>query len=143
MRIFLNKYFQKRKVKIRRPITEEKFRQIVEHLSTEQMQVINDNKHDNILVAAGPGSGKTRVLVHKVASLLLMEDIKPEQFLMLTFSRPAAMEFKSRLVQLVGKIAYHIDIFTYHGFAFFIDRSNGEFRKSSEYPNSSCGSDCQ
>jgi ATP-dependent DNA helicase RecQ len=38
-------------------------------------------------VAAGPGSGKTRVLVHKVASLLTLEDVRTEQFLMLTYSR--------------------------------------------------------
>ena len=127
---FLSKYFQQRKTKIRKPITEEKFRQIVMNLSSEQMQVINDNKSNNILVAAGPGSGKTRVLVHKVASLLLMEDIKPEQFLMLTFSRPAAMEFKSRLVSLVGKTAYKIDIFTYHGFAFLLTGRMGNIEKS-------------
>ena len=61
-------------------------------------------------MGAGPGSGKTRVLVHKVAALLLLEDIKPEQFLMLTFSRPAATEFKERLHHLIGNAAYHIDI---------------------------------
>jgi ATP-dependent DNA helicase RecQ len=127
---FLNKYFQQRKSKIRRPITEEKFRQLIGNLSAEQMKVIKDNKHSNILVAAGPGSGKTRVLVHKVASLLLMEDIKPEQFLMLTFSRPAAMDFKSRLVKLVGKTAYNIDIFTYHGFAFLLTGRMGDLEQS-------------
>jgi ATP-dependent DNA helicase RecQ len=127
---FLSKHFKKRKGQIKRPITEEKFRQIVEHLSSEQMNIIKDSKHDNILVAAGPGSGKTRVLVHKVASLLLMEDIKSEQFLMLTFSRPAAIEFKSRLVQLVGKVAYKIDVFTYHGFAFLLTGRMGNLEKS-------------
>lgn len=116
--VFLEKYFPKRLKIIRQPITEEQFERIIKDLSTEQMEVISDGKSDHILVSAGPGSGKTRVLVHKVASLLLMEDIRPEQFLMLTFSRPAALEFKSRLYQLVGKMAYDIDIFTYHGFAF-------------------------
>jgi ATP-dependent DNA helicase RecQ len=115
---FLTKYFPGRRTKIRQPITEEQFESIIKDLSTEQLEVIKDNKSDNILVAAGPGSGKTRVLVHKVASLLLMEDIKPEQFLMLTFSRPAAQEFKTRLHKLVGPLAFNVDIFTYHGFAF-------------------------
>lgn len=127
---FLDKYFQQRKGKIRQPITEEKFREIIGNLSSEQMKVIKDNKHNNILVAAGPGSGKTRVLVHKVASLLLMEDIKPEQFLMLTFSRPAAIEFKTRLVKLVGKFAFKIDVFTYHGFAFLLTGRMGNLEKS-------------
>ena len=42
------------------------------------------------------GSGKTRLLVHKLASLLLMEDVKHEQLLMLTFSRAAASEFRKK-----------------------------------------------
>ncbi len=130
--IFLSKYFSQRKGKIRRPITEEKFNRIFGELSTEQLEVVKDKKSDNILVAAGPGSGKTRVLVHKVASLLLMEDIKPVQFLMLTFSRPAALEFKTRLKDLVGRTAYYIDIFTYHGFAFELISKIGDLKRSKD-----------
>ena len=126
---FLGKYFKGKKGIIRRTITEEKFKQIFSELSTEQLGVVKD-KSANILVAAGPGSGKTRVLVHKVASLLLMEDVKPEQFLMLTFTRPAALEFKQRLVDIVGAVAYHIDIFTYHGFAFQLAGRVGNLEKS-------------
>lgn len=125
---FVNRHFRGQKGKLKRPITEKKFRDIFGSLSAEQMAVVKD-KSENILVGAGPGSGKTRVLVHKVAALLLMEDIKPEQFLMLTFSRPAAMEFKERLYQLIGKSAYHIDIFTYHGFAFQLLGRVGDLRK--------------
>lgn len=127
---FLDRYFRKRKGRIRQPITEEKFRSIFSGLTAEQMAVMKDNKNDNILVAAGPGSGKTLVLVHKVASLLLMEDIKPDQFLMLTFSRPAALEFKKRLKKLVGPSAYQVDIFTYHGFAFQLMGRVGDIERS-------------
>ena len=63
-------------------------------LSNKQKEIIEDDKSKYIIVAAGPGSGKTRVLVHKLASLLTLEDIKSEQLLMLTFSRAAAIEFK-------------------------------------------------
>ncbi|MEO1516956.1 MAG: RecQ family ATP-dependent DNA helicase [Bacteroidota bacterium] len=127
---FLQKYFRRRKGKLHRPITEEKFQRIFGQLSSEQIRVINDKDSQRILVAAGPGSGKTRVLVHKVAALLLMEDIKPLQFLMLTFSRPAAMEFRQRLFQLVGPVAYHIDIFTYQGYAFRLAGRMGNLEKS-------------
>ncbi|MGK0179591.1 MAG: ATP-dependent DNA helicase RecQ [Nitrospinales bacterium] len=127
---FLERYFRNRKGKIRQPITEEKFRKIFSDLTAEQLAVVQDNKNDNILVAAGPGSGKTLVLVHKVASLLLIEDIKPEEFLMLTFSRPAALEFKTRLKNLVGNTAYYIDIFTYHGFAFQLAGRVGDLERS-------------
>ncbi len=127
---FLSKYFSRRRGKIKKTITEEKFQEIIGQLSPEQLKVVNDSKNDNILVSAGPGSGKTRVLVHKVASLLLMEDVKPEQFLLLTFSRPAALEFKSRLQKLVGIDAYYIDIFTYHGFAFQLAGRMGDIERS-------------
>lgn len=128
---FINKYFPDRKTEIKRPVTEEKFREIFGTLSTQQLGVIKDN-NKNILVSAGPGSGKTRILVHKVASLLLLEDIKPEQFLMLTFSRPAALEFKKRLIDLVGKVSHYIDIFTYHSLAFNILGRIGNLDEVSE-----------
>lgn len=127
---FLSKYFPGRRTKIRQALTEEQFEQIIKDLSPEQLEVVKDNKSQNILVAAGPGSGKTRVLVHKVAHLLLLEDIKPEQFLMLTFSRPAALEFKARLRKLVGRMAYDVDIFTYHGFAFQLQGRMGDLERS-------------
>ena len=73
-----------------------------------------------IVTAPGPGSGKTRVLVHKLASLLVREDVRSEQLLMLTFSRAAATEFKRRLIELVGKAAYFVDIKTFHSYAFDI-----------------------
>ncbi len=127
---FLSRYFPGRLTKIRQPLTEEQFEQIIKDLSTEQLEVVKDNRSQNILVAAGPGSGKTRILVHKVAHLLLLEDIKPEQFLMLTFSRPAAMEFKTRLRKLVGRMAFDVDIFTYHGFAFQLQGRMGDLERS-------------
>lgn len=116
---FLKKYFSKEKRKtLHRSITEERFNKLFGSLSTEQLSIVNDQDHDRILVGAGPGSGKTHLLVHKVASILLTEDTKPDQLLMLTFSRPAAEEFKSRLIKLVGPMAYDVTISTYHSYAF-------------------------
>ena len=77
---FLNKYFKgSRQNEIKRNITPAKFRQLFGELSPTQLKIINDNEARHIVVAAGPGSGKTKVLVHKLASLLLMEDVKHEQ----------------------------------------------------------------
>lgn len=85
--IFLNKYFKgSRKDDIKRNITPKKFRQLFGELSISQLRIIKDQDSQYIVVAAGPGSGKTKLLVHKLASLLLMEDVKHEQLLMLTFS---------------------------------------------------------
>src|SRR5690606_33084523 len=52
------------------------------------------------------------------ASLLLTEDIKHEQLLMVTFSRAAATEFKKRLVELIGNAANYIEIKTFHSYCF-------------------------
>jgi ATP-dependent DNA helicase RecQ len=116
---FLNKYFKgSRQDEIKMNITPAKFRQIFGELSTSQLQVINDSCSRYIVVAAGPGSGKTRVLVHKLASLFLMEDVKHEQLLMVTFSRAAATEFKKRLYKLIGNAANFIEIKTFHSYCF-------------------------
>ena len=87
-------------------------------LSERQKEIISDKDSHCIVVAAGPGSGKTRVLVHKLASLLLLEDVKHEQLLMLTFSRAAATEFKQRLIDLIGEAAYYVEIKTFHSYSF-------------------------
>ncbi len=113
-----------------RPLTAQQHHRILGELSEAQQAVIEDKKSRAILIAAGPGSGKTRVLVHKVASLLLQEDVQPEQFLMLTFSRPAALEIKQRLAALVGSVAYHLDVFTFHSYAFRLFERKGQLDES-------------
>jgi ATP-dependent DNA helicase RecQ len=115
-RMFTNKY-GKLKEKFKRPMTQYRYNKIFYELSTPQKEIIEDKNSQAIMILAGPGSGKTKVLVHKIASLILQEDIKADQFLMLTYSRTAMMEFKSRLFTLIGQLAYDIDIFTFHGFA--------------------------
>ena len=128
---FLNKYFKgSRQNEIKRNITPTKFRQLFGELSPTQLKIINDNESKYIFVAAGPGSGKTRVLVHKLASLLLMEDVKHEQLLMITFSRAAASEFKKRLLKLIGNAANYIEIKTFHSYCFDLLGKVGSLEKS-------------
>ena len=128
---FLNKYFKgSRQNEIKRNITPAKFKQLFGELSPTQLRIITDNETKYIVVAAGPGSGKTRVLVHKLASLLLMEDVKHEQLLMLTFSRAAATEFKKRLLKLIGNAANYIDIKTFHSYCFDLLGKVGSLEKS-------------
>lgn len=128
---FLNKYFKaSRQEEIRRTITPGKFRQLFGELSAAQLGIINDRDSRCIVVMAGPGSGKTRLLVHKLASLMLMEDVKHEQMLMLTFSRAAATEFKKRLLALVGNAAHYIEIKTFHSYCFDLLGKIGSLEKS-------------
>lgn len=116
---FISKYFKGDRIQeIERNITPEMYELIFGRLSKKQMEIISDKESHCIVVAAGPGSGKTRVLVHKLASLLLMEDVKHEQLLMLTFSRAAATEFKQRLMELIGNAAHFVEIKTFHSYCF-------------------------
>ena len=116
---FISKYFKgERQIEIEMNITPAKYRNLFGTLSERQRAIITDKQSKYIVVAAGPGSGKTRVLVHKLASLLLMEDVKSDQLLMLTFSRAAATEFKKRLIELIGSAAYYVEIRTFHSFSF-------------------------
>lgn len=127
---FLKKYFPGSKIdNLKLKMTQGKFKQLFGELSPTQLKIINDSE-SKIVVAAGPGSGKTRVLVHKLASLLLMEDVKHEQLLMVTFSRAAATEFKKRLLKLIGNAANYIEIKTFHSYCFDLLGKVGSLEKS-------------
>ena len=116
---FLKKYFSaKRRAEIEENITPEKFQTLFGSLSERQLSIIKETDAKRIVVAAGPGSGKTRILVHKLASLILLEDVKHEQLLMLTFSRAAVTEFKKRLIELIGNAAHSVEIKTFHSYCF-------------------------
>lgn len=128
---FLSQYFSgERAAEIERNITPEKYRQLFDTLSGRQLEIIRDDTSKYIVVSAGPGSGKTRVLVHKLASLLLLEDVKHEQLLMLTFSRAAAIEFKQRLRDLIGNAANFIEIKTFHSYCFDLLGKIGNIQES-------------
>ncbi len=132
---FLNKYFKGRKYEIDRNITSKKFNQLFGELSQAQLDIIKDQDSKYIVVAAGPGSGKTKLLTHKLASLFMMEDVKHEQMLMLTFSRAAATEFKKRLMTLIGDAANFIQIMTFHSYCFDLLGKVGSIEKSDEIIN--------
>jgi ATP-dependent DNA helicase RecQ len=128
---FLNRYFPgSRQNDIKRNLTPAKFRQLFGALSPTQLEIIKDKEKQYIVIIAGPGSGKTRVLVHKLASLILMEDVKYDQLLMLTFSRAAATEFKKRLMALIGNAAHFVEIKTFHSYCFDLLGRVGSLEKS-------------
>lgn len=128
---FESKYFPGRQHSLKRNMTDEKFKKLFGLLSEEQHAIIDDDQSPKSVVVAGPGSGKTMVLVHKLASILMLEDVKHEQLLMLTFSRAAATEFKMRLIELVGNIALRVEIKTFHAYCFDLLDKRGTIDKSS------------
>ncbi len=132
-RRFISHYFKgERRAQIDQNITPAKYNQLFGELSHRQLEIIDDKQSKYIVVAAGPGSGKTRVLVHKLASLLLLEDVKHEQLLMLTFSRAAATEFKKRLIGLVGNAAHYVDIKTFHSYSFDLIGKQGSLDEAND-----------
>ncbi len=131
--VFMKRYFKPERIaEMNKNITPKRYRQLVESLSPIQRKIIDDKTSKYIVVAAGPGSGKTRILVHKLASLLTMEDVKHEQLLMLTFSRAAATEFKKRLMELVGSAAYFVEIKTFHSYCFDLLGKTGSLNEVDE-----------
>ena len=67
-----------------------------------------------LLIVAGPGSGKTRTLTHRIAHLIRNHRVRPEHCLAITFTRRAADEMRERLHRLLPAVAAEIPLFTFH-----------------------------
>ena len=92
-------------------------------LNDKQKEAVNIT-NGPLLVMAGAGSGKTKVLTTKVASLVLNENVDPENILAITFTNKAAKEMKERILSLVGFVGYKIQISTFHSFGLDIIRKH-------------------
>lgn len=116
---FLRRWMPGRNVEIRRQTTGRAWKQIVEDLGNPVQQeiVADDRDETNVLVLAGPGSGKTRVLVHRIAYLLRVRREDPDGILVLTYNRHAAAEIRARLRHLVGNDAARVTVSTCHALA--------------------------
>ncbi|KOF16032.1 helicase [Ensifer adhaerens] len=116
---FLKRWLPDRAGELRRQTTPESWRQIVESLGNpvQSKIVADDREHTNVLVLAGPGSGKTRVLVHRVAYLIRVRREDPRGILVLTYNRHAAVEIRKRLKGLVGEDASSVTVSTCHALA--------------------------
>lgn len=125
---FLNNYFPKTQNDLTKGITKKRKDKLFGGLSESQTQIIN-SEEKFMLILAGPGSGKTKVLVHKLAALLTLENVRQEQLLMLTFSRSAASEFRMRLNQLIGNVRF-LEINTFHAYAFHLLGKTGNLEES-------------
>lgn len=96
-------------------------------LNEEQKTIVEYNGNKFLSVQAGPGSGKTRVIVEKVKYMVNELKIKPETFLIITFSTKAADELKDRLIEgdIPASDVQKMQISTIHSFCFKILEETG------------------
>ncbi len=95
----------------------------IDSLNEKQKEAVI-NYTGPMLILAGAGSGKTKVLTTKVAYLINEKNIYPENILAITFTNKAAKEMKSRIYSIVGSKAFKIQISTFHSFGLKIIKEN-------------------
>ena len=81
--------------------------------------------HGPLLIIAGPGTGKTRTLTHRVARLISVHHVTPGRCLAITFTRRAAAEMKERLAALLPATGEEVPVMTFHGLGLSILQEHG------------------
>ncbi|MFH1873118.1 MAG: RecQ family ATP-dependent DNA helicase [Pseudomonadota bacterium] len=116
---FLQRWLPGRDKELQRQTTPESWRDIVESLGNKaQRDIVADERESaNVLVLAGPGSGKTRVLVHRIAYLVRCRREDPRGILALAYNRHAAAQIRQRLHALIGDDARGVIVLTVHALA--------------------------
>lgn len=91
----------------------------MENLNSKQLEAVHAIEGP-VLVLAGPGTGKTTLLTHRIKYILENTDISAENILCLTFTDSARQTLKNKLVDLIGSDGYKVAIHTFHSFAGWI-----------------------
>ena len=127
-------YFKGREEILKRATGIESYRKIVDSLNNPRQQgIVAEFPNANMLILAGPGSGKTRVIAHRCAYLLRVHRIKPRSILVVCFNRNASLLLRHRIWALAEKDAAGVVIQTYHGLAMKITGTS--FKDLSQNPD--------
>lgn len=116
---FMRCWLPERDKELSRQTTPQSWHDIVEVLNNKaQRDIVADEREStNVLVLAGPGSGKTRVLVHRIAYLIRVRRENPRGILALAYNRHAAVQIRQRLGELIGDDARGVSVLTLHALA--------------------------
>lgn len=104
---------------------------LLNDLNPQQWAAVSSTAH-HLLVLAGAGSGKTRVLVQRIAWLVQTQGLQPHQILAVTFTNKAAKEMRGRIESLLDYNARHLWVGTFHGIAHRLLRSHWQAAKLPE-----------
>jgi DNA helicase-2/ATP-dependent DNA helicase PcrA len=99
---------------------------ILASLNKEQRKAV-ETIDGPVMVLAGPGTGKTQVLAARIAHIITSTDTPPYAILALTFTESAAANMRERVVSMIGKDGYYVNISTFHSFCADVIRSNPEY----------------
>lgn len=115
---FVRRFFAGRQAMLERATSQQSFEQIVEDLHNPvQAAIVAASEDRNMLILAGPGSGKSRTVVHRCAYLIRVLRVPPQSILVLCFNHNAAISLRRRLRELIGDDAKGVMVLTYHGLA--------------------------
>ena len=97
-------------------MSDQKFQEEYRKLNKAQKEAV-DTIEGPVVVIAGPGTGKTQILTLRIANILKQTDVPASAILALTFTESAVGSMKKRLAEIIGSLAYKVNIYTFHGFA--------------------------
>ena len=115
---FIKRFFPGREKTLQRATSEQSYQQIVDDLhNPAQEAIVSTKTGSNILVLAGPGSGKTRVVAHRIAFLLRVKRVRPGSILALCYNRSAVTGLRKQVKDLIGRDIQRVTTLTFHGLA--------------------------
>ena len=141
--LFINDYFKHQSEQflktyqlpasdIVRPTIPDEYKQITDCLNDTQKEIVMA-EDSAIAVIAGPGSGKTRTIVHRIAYLVKVKRVDPQRILVLAYNRNAVGELRLRLQTLIGSLASRLRVYTFHSLALaLLGRTFGENTSKAE-----------
>ena len=94
---------------------EKQFAKEFKTLNTDQKKAV-EAIDGPVVVVAGPGTGKTKILTFRIANILTKTDTAPESILALTYTTSGVIAMREKLLEIIGDRAYRVNIFTFHAF---------------------------